>query len=121
MPDSNHYQSVITSNLVNTIATGASLSDALDLSGTSLVGYIMPSSWTTANITFQGSVDGTNFFNLYDQFGNEIKHIVSASQFMALNPADLTCIRYLKIRSGTSGSAVNQGGQRQITLVTRAI
>ena len=121
MPNSSQYQSIITSNLVHTIANGASLSDALDLSGTSLVGYIMPASWTTANLTFQGSVDGTNFFNLYDKFGNEITHIVAASQFIAVNPADLTCVRYLKLRSGTSASSVNQGAQRQVTLVTRAV
>lgn len=121
MPDSSNYQSAITHNLTVTIANAASLSGAADLGGTTLVGYIMPSSWTAADITFQGSVDGTNFFNLYDQFGNEVRHVVSSSRFVALNPADLASIRYLKIRSGTSGSAVSQGADRVVTLVTRAV
>lgn len=121
MPDSSQYPAVISSNLTVTIANGASISGAADLSGTSFVGYVMPSSWTAADITLQGSVDGNNFFNLYDQFGNEVRHVSAASRFIALNPAELACVRHLKLRSGTSSSAVNQGAERIITLVTRAI
>jgi hypothetical protein len=121
MPSANQYQSLINSDLVTTIANSASLSGAIDLGGTSLAGYIMPASWTAASVTFQASVDGTNFYNLYDQFGNEITHAVAASRFIALTPSDLVGVRYIKLRSGTSASPVAQGAERQITYVTRVI
>lgn len=121
MPNSNQYISAITGDLFVTIANGASLSDSIDLSGTTLCGYIMPASWTTADITFQASIDGTNFFDLYDQYGTEVKHTVSTNRFIALLPSDNTSIRYIKFRSGISSGSVSQGAQRQITLVTRAI
>ena len=121
MPDSFAYTPVITSNLSATIANAASLSNATDISGTSLVGYIMPAAWTSADITLQASVDGTNFYDLYDEFGNEITHNVDASRFIALAPSDLVSVRHIKFRSGTSAAATNQGAERVITLVTRAV
>ena len=121
MPNSTQYQAVISSNLTATIANTASLSDAMDLSGTTLAGYIMPASWTSANMTFQVSVDGTNFHNFYDQFGNEVSHTVSTSRFVALNPSDMASVRYIKFRSGTNGTPVAQGADRLITLVSRAV
>ena len=121
MPNSNQYPSVITSDLTTTIASSASLSGSADLGGTTLSGYIMPAAWTAADLTFQGSVDGANFSDIYDSFGNEVSHSVAASRFVALNPADFAGIRYLKIRSGTTGAPVNQAAERIVTLVTRAV
>jgi hypothetical protein len=121
MPDASSYSPVIAGNLTATIANAASLSDAIDISGTTLVGYIIPSSWTAADITFTASVDGTNFYNVYDQFGNEIKHTVSTSRYVTLPPSDFASIRFIKLRSGTSSSAITQGAERLIKLVTRAV
>lgn len=121
MPDSNNFSPVITGNLSAVIANGASLSGAVDLSGTVIVGYIMPSSWTNADITFQASINGTNFFDLYDQLGNEIKHKAGAGNYIAFPPAEFASVRFLKIRSGAAASAVTQGAERQIRLVTRAV
>jgi hypothetical protein len=121
MSNANQYPSLITSDLTATIANGASLSGAIDLRGTTLVGYIMPASWTAADITFRGSVDGTNFFDLYNQFGIEIKHTVAASRFIALIASDLASIRYIKVRSGTTGTPVNQGAERILTLIARVV
>ncbi len=121
MPDSNQYQAVVTSNLQATIAASASLSDAVDLSGTTLTGYILPSVWNTADITLQASADGTSFLDLYDQFGNEMSHSVVADRYVIVNPADFASIRFIKIRSGTSATPVTQTAQRLITLVTRSV
>ena len=41
-----------------TIASGASLSAATDLGPYRVFAVVMPASWTTANLTFQGSSDG---------------------------------------------------------------
>lgn len=121
MPNSTQFPAILTGNLNATIANASSLSDAIDLNGTTLVGYIIPSAWTAADITIQGSADGTNFHDLYNSSGNEIKHVVDADQFITLSPSGMACLRHIKIRSGTSSTPVNQAAQRVITLVTRSV
>jgi hypothetical protein len=110
LPNNRRYGSV-------DIANGASLSDALNLAGHTLVGIIMPSSWTSANLTFQASHDGTTYSNLFDDAGNEQTVTAAASEYLFLSPLEWVGIAFLKVRSGTSGSPVNQGGARTITLV----
>lgn len=99
-----------------TIENGGSLSGAVDLGGRKLVAIVMPDTWTAAALTFQASPDGTNFFNVYDG-PTERNLTVAASYYSALNIADWVGIRWLKIRSGTAASAVNQAGDRTLTLV----
>jgi hypothetical protein len=101
-----------------TIANGASLSGAVDLGGRKLVAIIMPDAWTAASLTFQGSVDGTNFFNVYDG-ATERTLAVAANYYSALNIADWVGFRWVKIRSGTAGTAVNQAAERVLTLVVQ--
>jgi hypothetical protein len=104
-----------------TIANGASLSGAVNLSGFTLIGIDMPASWTAANLTLQASVDNSTWDNVFDQTGTEVTITAAASRFILLNPADFVSVRYLRVRSGTSGTPVNQGGARTITLIVRAI
>ena len=103
-----------------TIASGASLSDAADLGTGRLVGLILPAAWTTAAITFQGSADGSTYFDLYDDATE--RAIASASvvpsRFIALPIADWLMVRSLKLRSGSAATPVAQGAARSITLVT---
>ena len=98
------------------IENGGSLSGAVDLGGRKLVAIVMPSSWTTAGLTFQASPDGVTYYNLYDG-GTERGLTVAASYYSALAIGDWVGIRYLKVRSGTAGTPVNQAGARTITLV----
>lgn len=101
-----------------TIASGASLSGALNIASRNFFGIIMPSSWTSASLTFQGSFDGTTYYNLYDEGGNEVTFTVAASRYVIIStPAKFLGLKKLKIRSGTSGSAVNQGGDRTIGVI----
>jgi hypothetical protein len=104
-----------------TIDNGASLSGAVNLSGFTLIGIDMPASWTAANLTLQASVDNSTWDNVFDSLGTEVTITAAASRFILLNPADFVSVRYLKVRSGTSGTPVNQGGARTITLIVRAI
>jgi len=56
-----------------TIANGASLSDALELDGHSVLRIAMPAAWTAADLTFQVSDDaGTTFRNVYWDWGPEM-------------------------------------------------
>lgn len=113
-----------TTNLVATIANSASLSDIIDLAGTTLVGYEMPIGWTAADITFQGSIDGIDgisFKDLYDSSGIEVNHTVAADRLIKLQPSVLATLRYFKIRSGTSGTPVVQGAERKIKIISRPV
>ncbi|HWJ72421.1 MAG TPA: hypothetical protein VNX29_04565 [Kaistia sp.] len=103
-----------------TIASGGSLSGAVDLGTGRLVGLILPAAWTTAAITFQGSADGATYFDLYDDATE--RAIASASvvpsRFIALPIVDWLMIRSVKLRSGSAATPVAQGAARSITLVT---
>lgn len=100
------------------IASGESLSGAVDLGGRKLVAIVMPAEWTAAGMTFQASPDGVTYYNVYDG-ATERSLSVAASYYSALNIADWVGIRWVKVRSGTAGSAVNQGAERTITLVVQ--
>jgi hypothetical protein len=104
-----------------TIANGESLSGAVDFGSARLTRIVMPAAWTAANLTFQSSYNGTDFNNLYDVFGTQYTAIADASRAIIIPPNDFIGIRYLKVRSGTSGSPVNQGGARSLILVGIAI
>ena len=104
------------------IANGASLSGAVVLPPAEyLCGISMPAAWTAANLTFQASFDGTTYYDLYDQDGTELNITAAASRHIVLNPDNFWGFKWLKVRSGTTGTPVNQGAARTITLLTRAL
>lgn len=100
-----------------TILNGASLSGAIDLGMYRLSRVVMPAAWTAADLTVQASHDGVTYSNLYDSANTEYLIKAAAAREIVVPNADFLGIRYLKLRSGTSGSAVNQGADRIITLV----
>jgi hypothetical protein len=95
-----------------TILNGASLSNAATVRGGLPAVIEMPAAWTAASLTFQTSGDGTNFFNLYDETGTEVSVTTDASRRIRLEPTHWAGLWQIKIRSGTAGVAVNQGGDR---------
>lgn len=105
------------------IASGASLSDAYDVGPNSKVaGIVMPSAWTAANLTFQVSNDDSTYSNLYDDGGNEVTVTAAASRYIAFDAdtqRNFDGVKYLKIRSGTSGSAVTQASERTLVVVVK--
>lgn len=107
------------------IANGASTSDTLDLglagTGQRVVAIIMPSGWTAAALTFSAGVASDSLNDIYDQGGTELNFTVGASRYVVLDQdqaANLTNIRFLRLRSGTTGTPVNQGAARTIEVVT---
>jgi hypothetical protein len=78
----------------------------------------MPAAWTAATLTFQVSYDGTTFVDLYDDTGTEIQWQAAASRFIVPSaPSQFFGIQALKVRSGTTGTPVNQGADRAIQVV----
>jgi hypothetical protein len=116
------YAATNPTQVTATIPTGAlGLSAAIDLAGKTLLGYIMPATWVAAGLTFQTSPDGVSYNDIYDNTGTEISHVVAASRFVRVNPADWVGVRFLKVRSGTGAAPVNQTASRDIILVTKAV
>ena len=98
------------------IASGASLTSAINLGARKLVGIIMPSAWTAAALTFSGSnADDGTFVDIYDG-ATERSYAVTASKYLMLAISDWVGVKHLKIRSGTTGTPVNQGAARSIIL-----
>lgn len=112
---------LITESQDVSIASGQSLSSAVNLSGRVIVGIIMPGTWTAANLTLQGSMDNSTFYDVYDIDGTELTITAAASRYIVLDPVNYPSLKYLKLRSGTTGTPVNQGGARTIGLLTAAL
>lgn len=92
-----------------TIAASGSLSEEIELGGRVPVAIRMPGVWTTANLTFSSSpASGSTFLNKYDDAGAEYTVAAGASREIPLNPNAFLGGSYLKLRSGTSGTPVNQ-------------
>lgn len=110
--------------VIATIAQDANLSDAVYLEGEVLVSVRMPAVWDAANLTFQVSMDNVTYLNAYSQAGAE--HVVTAAAALHIwvDPAAFAGYRWLKVRSGTSGTPVAQStgdDPRLIELITRGI
>lgn len=111
-----------------TIASSASLSDAANLGAVragALAGIIVPSTWTTAVISFAAGLtaDGT-FYPLYNAAGAEVSTgsiVGGTAVWVALIPTDFAGVPFIKVRSGLVGAAVNQSGGDTLTLVIRAV
>ena len=100
------------------IAVGTSLSAAIDLGNGNLAAILMPAGWDAAGLTFQGSIDGLSAFsNIYDA-GTELTLTVAAGRYQTLDPTKWLGIRYVKVRSGTSGAPVVQTADRVLSLLT---
>ena len=106
-----------------TILSGASLSDVADIRGVQLVSIIMPAAWTAADLSFQSSEDNVTFNDVYDEYDVETFFNAGASRFIGLkdNLNILIGANYLKVRSGSTSAAVNQGADRVITLLVRPL
>jgi len=106
-----------TKELTATILNGASLSDAVELKGHSVLRIAMPAAWTAADLSFQVSDDGTTFRNVYWDWGPEMVVDADVSMTIELSPfVQLRHINQIKVRSGPSAGAVAQGGDRLIVL-----
>ena len=103
-----------------TIASGASLSGAVDLGAHRLGAVIVPSAWTAASITLQASqsLAGT-YGDVYDDLGTEISLTAAAGRVITGVTLERIPLRYVKLRSGTSATPVNQAAARTLTLVLK--
>ena len=97
-----------TETIVATFPVSTAVSGPVYLNGMAIVGYVMPSTWDAADLTFQASLDDTTYNNVYLDDDNE--HVVqaSASRYIVALPGEMRGVRWLMVRSGTAASPVNQ-------------
>jgi hypothetical protein len=102
-----------------TIADGQSLSDAAQLlpHDGRLAAFITPAGWAANAVTFQASVDGVNYFNVYDEGAEYTCAAVPASAYCRVDMNVFHTARYIKVRSGTAAVPANQAGGDIVTLV----
>ena len=100
------------------ITNGASTSDAVDLMGTSVLGFITDSSLDGTSFTFTAcDTEGGTYLPVRRMVdGNPVTAILGASGYYATDPADFASVRYLKIVAATT-----QTGATTIKIVNRRL
>lgn len=99
-----------------TIANGESLSGAVQLGGMYLSKIALPAEFDGTAITFQGSLDGSTFYNLYTNAGTEVNYPASASRVIVPEFMDFLGLHSIKVRAGTAGAATNQTGATVVSI-----
>ncbi len=97
-----------------TIPSGTALTGTERIDGYKIVAIQMPSAWTAAALTFQAKArEGADLAELYD--GNTVRsETVAVDRYIQLaTPIQAQSVR---VRSGTSGTPVNQAADRILTL-----
>jgi hypothetical protein len=106
------------------IAASASLSGPVNLFRRIPSGILMPAAWTTADLTFQGSMDTITWaeITVMPQMGVTLTsyriQTPLANQAIPLDMAVFAPWKYIRVRSGTSGAPVTQAALRQLYVTT---
>lgn len=100
------------------IANGQSLSGAINLYAYRLCGVLIPATFEGTSLTFQGSPDGGTYGNVYDSSGTEKAVTVAVNRMVLISPAEFYGLRYIKVRSGTSGAPSVVAADRTLQLIS---
>jgi hypothetical protein len=105
------------------IGWGTSESTVIDTGGNSVVGLIMPETWTPAHITVLASPDNVTWRDLFERAPDRTSLVETVFNFtpnavVAINPNRMLMARYIKLRSGTRNEPVNQTETVSFTVIT---
>lgn len=98
-----------------TIASGQTVSDSVQLNGFGMVGIILPAALTSTSMTFKGSQDNVTFTPLYNTSGVLLTATVGVSQIVLFVPGDFVGVNYLQLVAGSA-----EGGTRTIQVISRS-
>lgn len=102
------------------IPAAGSVSNSIDLEDYQFCGFQMPAGWTAANITILAATSRDGTYQPVYQYGIEVTEHVIAGKYCAVeNPMAFATLKYIKIRSGTETTPVNQAAEREIILAVR--
>ena len=95
------------------------VSNVIDLSTVAaVVGLIMPSDWTPATVSIEGSANGTDFYPMYDGMNSTIlSFTVPPGTIIAIRPDRLRCCKAIRLLSGMRSNLVPQVVPREFGLV----
>ena len=114
---SSEFQSPLRFDSLAIILSGATLSNAIDLHGTALVGLSFPSNFSGTQVAVYSATSLTGTYQAVKNVdGSAATLECGASVNVALVPFDLASVRYIKFLSNTAQSA-----DCSITLVTRPV
>ena len=122
MSNVNEFSTRITNSIHNTtlaavIPISSTTSAALDLFGCTIVAIKIPSSFTGTEISFLGSFDSINYYDLYRTVDDTLIFTpITAGRMYILNVADLAGIRFIKLKSNATEVA-----ERTIALLARSL
>lgn len=100
-------------------SSGSSISDALDMTSTRIVGMQFGAIFTGSLVTFLAGDHMTgSFVSVYKEDGSEVSASIGTNKYIGINEAlsYLSPVNYLKLRAGTSGSPSVQGNVTAIKL-----
>lgn len=101
-----------------TLEIGETISYPLNTYGTSLVGMIVPSSFSGTELSIQGALTGSGpFYTMKNSSGDAVSITISGAGYYALAPQDFTSLQFLKFVS----NATQVSEDCIIQVVTRAI
>lgn len=101
-----------------TISTGVSVSSIANSRGQSVVGLIIPSTFSGTSLTLVSSTSSTGtFYDMKNSSGDLLTITFNGQGWYQLNPTDLTSTQFVKFVSNTTQS----GSDCEITLITRAL
>lgn len=95
-----------------TIASSGTTSTGLTLQGTVPLAVQTPAALTGTTFTFQASVDGSTWYDLYNG-STSYSVTVAASRYISLNPDVFEGVKYIRIVSGSA-----EGASRTIYIIS---
>lgn len=98
------------------IPSGTALTPSIPLTGDTISAIGIPSAWTAAAITFQGSRDGITWQNITSE-GVEVSHSVAPDDVCVLSLYKFFPFNFIKVRSGTKATPVNQAANRTLNII----
>jgi len=110
-----------------TLASGASLTSAINIAGFQIVGFLTDAAWTAAAITMQASSDAANYSEALLSTGAAFElgasTSIGSSRYVAVGSGviDTSGAVQIKLRSGTSGSPVTQTASTTLTVLLQPV
>jgi len=89
------------------ISENTTQSNAVNTDGMLLTGIVFPAAMTGTAVTFDFSVDGTNFYDVVETDGTEVSYTVTAGDVVRVDPSGwaFASSGFLRIVSGTAEAA----------------
>lgn len=101
-----------------TIASSTTISSSVNLNGLTIVGFIAPAAWTTSTLKIQGSMDGTNFYDIYDYTAAAVSSwsAITAGAAYTVDVVNMLPFTYIRFVAGTA-----QAANRSFTVIQRPL